>query len=982
MPFKRVGLSAKLVLSLVLLCLVALGSMGVLTYLDARDRLVAKGRLLLDGTVAARVSELNDWSDRVAADLAFHAKSPLIEDALADFERGLRSAGGQDGAMSFAFQRADARYREYFEDIAKHGGYADIYLLNAAGQVLISVEHADQAGQIVPSSSAALRRVFDLSLERPDHSVGMSDFVPHGDMLAAFAATDITDTSGAIVGVLAVEIGIDQIYAFLNRTGQAGSTSQSYLLGEDGRPRGGQSDRTEARTVGPDDSRLGALTGSRGNFLAENGDTVVAFAPVEILGRSWGVISEQSHSDLVAVANDLARSTTLRGAVATVVAGLMAFLAARVVIRWIAGLSQTLTRMREGELEVEVPYTSRGDELGSMAHVIEDLRNALKVSRDAETETRRKGAALATTSAALMMTDVDFNIIYTNRSVISLLGNRADDFKIIDPEFDAEDLVGKNMDRFHRVPERVRALLARPENLPFFTDIHVGEASLQLRVDAIQDQDGEVIGMVLEWVDVTDMRRDQATLDAIDKSMAKAELSLDGHKVRSNDIFDGLCGMGGDGDMVSLEDMASGDDAPAILADVAQGQVRSGTFRLPGAAAEVFVEGGVYPIRDARGEPAAAVLIATDVTDSLRARQRAEEERQKMVEDQQHVVDVLRVGLNAIASGDLSIRLTARLAGEHDQLREDFNNSTEHLCTAMASVTRETEAMKQETAEIVSASDDLAKRTEKQAMTLQETACSLDELTQNVSSTAEGTVRANQLVSEARMRAEASASVVDSAEHAMSEIAASSQEVVKVISVIDDIAFQTNLLALNAGVEAARAGEAGRGFAVVATEVRALAQRCADAAAEIGSLISRSGEHVSQGVDLVGQTGAALKEIVVSVSEVADFIGEIARAGDEQSRALTQINGAVNQIDHTTQQNAAMFEQTSSAAHALAQRTLSLGHAITQFHIDASPRPIAQPHRDTLGTSLTKPPVEVALRAAAGGAPTPESADTMQWNEF
>ena len=141
------------------------------------------------------------------------------------------------------------------------------------------------------------------------------------------------------------------------------------------------------------------------------------------------------------------------------------------------------------------------------------------------------------------------------------------------------------------------------------------------------------------------------------------------------------------------------------------------------------------------------------------------------------------------------------------------------------------------------------------------------------------------------------------------------------ISVIDDIAFQTNLLALNAGVEAARAGEAGRGFAVVATEVRALAQRCSDAAAEIATLISASDQHVARGVSLVGQAGEALKSIVRSITEISDHVTDIASAGKAQSEGLAQVNSATTQIDQATQSNAAMFEETNAARQALAQRS-------------------------------------------------------------
>ncbi|WP_136635687.1 methyl-accepting chemotaxis protein [Pseudooceanicola onchidii] len=607
------------------------------------------------------------------------------------------------------------------------------------------------------------------------------------------------------------------------------------------------------------------------------------------------------------------------------------------------------------------------DELSRLTLIADQLGSSLDRARQTNAENLRKSVAIDTSSAALMMTDADFNIQYTNRSVVQLLANRQKDFATVDPGFDAEKLIGRNMDEFHKVPAKIRKMMSNPKNLPFITDIYVGQAAVQLRVDAIPGDDGAVAGMVLEWIDVTDRRRDQATLDAIENSKAKAEFTLDGAVVRANGNFQACVAdhqVDSTDFMARLQAVDSDMTGTDIARTISAGEAVSGRFRAIGPDGATVLDGGFYPIRDLKGKTGSILFIADDVTEEHTAMEQAEAARKQLEDNQKLVVDSLRIGLKAIASGDLTTRLSTPFAGEDDQLRVDFNNSTDHLTRAMSSVARETGAMQQETAEIVKASDDLAKRTEKQAMTLQETASSLDELTQTVASTATGTSRANQLVVEAQRSAESSGAVVDSAEHAMSEIAASSQEVVKVISVIDDIAFQTNLLALNAGVEAARAGEAGRGFAVVATEVRALAQRCADAAAEIGSLISRSGQHVSQGVELVGQTGAALKGIVQSIGEISDYIGEIARAGDEQSTSLSQINGAINQIDHATQQNAAMFEQTSSAAHALASRTQSLVSAIGQFSIGD----------DIVGARRTSKAalpgtVEVPMRAVANGGP-------------
>ena len=187
------------------------------------------------------------------------------------------------------------------------------------------------------------------------------------------------------------------------------------------------------------------------------------------------------------------------------------------------------------------------------------------------------------------------------------------------------------------------------------------------------------------------------------------------------------------------------------------------------------------------------------------------------------------------------------------------------------------------------------------------------------------------MVAQARLGAEGSGKVVQQAVTAMGEIAQSSDQISRIIGVIDDIAFQTNLLALNAGVEAARAGEAGRGFAVVASEVRALAQRSSEAAREIDALISTSSEHVRNGVNLVGQTGLALNGILVSVNEIAERVSEIALSAREQATGLSEINAAMLQLDQVTQQNTAMFEETTAAAQSLARGVQALTSITARF---------------------------------------------------
>ncbi len=301
--------------------------------------------------------------------------------------------------------------------------------------------------------------------------------------------------------------------------------------------------------------------------------------------------------------------------------------------------------------------------------------------------------------------------------------------------------------------------------------------------------------------------------------------------------------------------------------------------------------------------------------------------------EQQVVVDGVTAALAKLAGRDLTVRFMQTVGAGYRGLKSDFNSAMETLQHTLQSIASLTAKVRGVAGEITVASDDLSRRTEQQAASLEEAAAALDSITATVRKTADRADEARKLVTEARSGADRSGTVVREAVEAMGGIEASSRQIGTIIGVIDEIAFQTNLLALNAGVEAARAGEAGRGFAVVATEVRALAQRSADAAREIKTLISTSGHQVAAGVKLVGETGKSLGLIVDQVNRLDRLVAEIAGSAGEQSMSLREVNGVVNQMDQVTQQNAAMVEQATAASRGLAREAADLAGLVDQFMI-------------------------------------------------
>ncbi|THD43477.1 MAG: chemotaxis protein [Bradyrhizobium sp.] len=368
--------------------------------------------------------------------------------------------------------------------------------------------------------------------------------------------------------------------------------------------------------------------------------------------------------------------------------------------------------------------------------------------------------------------------------------------------------------------------------------------------------------------------------------------------------------------------------------------------------ARVYLAIDAILLRDASGAVIGVQETLQDMTAIKQAETTIAEERTHAAERLETVRKTLGASLAQLASGNLAARVATPLPEDADQLRRDFNSAADALQSAMSAVVKAAYGIRSGADEISAAVDELSNRSQAQATLLEQTATAVDEIAGTVKKTANAVDVAHKVVSGAKADAERSGAIVGEAIEAVRRIEKSSQEIAKIIGVIDEIAFQTSLLALNAGVEAARAGDAGRGFAVVASEVRALAQRSAEAAKEIKGLISSSASQVNLGVDLVGQTGDALERIVAQISQIDAVVSKVATSSQEQASGLKMVDAAVAHMDEATRRNGEMALNTAEAARALAEETEELGRLTSRFRFDSdrggagdAPRPRAAQRR-------------------------------------
>lgn len=585
-------------------------------------------------------------------------------------------------------------------------------------------------------------------------------------------------------------------------------------------------------------------------------------------------------------------------------------------------ISETFARVAKGghTVWIEASYVPITDKNNNVIKVVKFAVDVTKrIEEMAEAQSHLKALDHST---ATIEFELDGTIVTANDNFLATVGYTLDEIR------------GKHHSMFLD-----KAYCKTDEYGRFWSDLGNGETKadefrcfgkggreiwLQATYNPVLNALGQPQKIVKFAYDVTAQKKQsldqESQIAALGRSQAVIEFEPDGIIRTANQNFLDALGYdlseisGKHHSMFVLSEDADSDAYQAFWNALRAGEFQQAEYlRIAKGGREVWIQATYNPIQDSDGRVYKVVKFATDITATKRA------------------VAGFQDAMSKLAANDLSARMNDEVPKEFETLKQAFNSTVVALGTVIINISESAETTLSEVAQIASAANDMSQRTEKQAAALEESAAALEEMAVSVSSAATAAVEAEEISDSAQDRTVAGLATVRQAVGTMREIAASSERISKITALIDDIAFQTNLLALNAGVEAARAGDSGRGFAVVASEVRQLAQRSAESAMEISALIIETTQLVQSGVKLVDESGASLEEIAGYAEKIRSHVGSLASSAKEQSNGLTEINSAISQLDQATQQNVAMFEETTAATQALESEANTLTEHTKQF---------------------------------------------------
>jgi methyl-accepting chemotaxis protein-1 (serine sensor receptor) len=656
-------------------------------------------------------------------------------------------------------------------------------------------------------------------------------------------------------------------------------------------------------------------------------------------------------------------------ALALVGGALAAWLIARSIVGPVRQAVQVAQAVAEGRLDSEID-TRGSDEVGQLMQALSSMQQGLleREQRDRRTldDATRLKESLTVAEVSVMVADTDFNIVYANKSLNTMMGEAEADLKKVLPNFNVKSMLGSNIDVFHKNPAHQRGLLGNMRDT-HKTTLTIGARKFQLIVNPITGEGGTRLGYVVEWQDQTAAlaAREVELKIAAENTRIKNALDKCTTNVMIADASNQIIYM--NETVLAMMQRNEGDlrkSLPNFNASKLMGELidvfhknpahqrgmlasMSSTFKTQIKVGDLYFGLIANPIVDAQGKRVGTVVewadrtaevgVETEVAEIVKAASQgdfgqrlatagktgffanlATNMNQLLDTSEQGLTDVADV-LGAFAEGDLSQRIERDYAGLFGKVKDSANSTADNLARVMGEVRAAADALTGAANQVSATAQSLSQSASEQASSVEETTASIDQMSASITQNSDNAKITDGMATKASKEAGDGGQAVTQTVTAMKQIA-------QKISIVDDIAYQTNLLALNAAIEAARAGEHGKGFAVVAAEVRKLAERSQEAAKEIGDLASNS-------VDTAERAGKLLGEIVPSIQKTSELVQEIAAASQEQSQSVTQIGGAMGQLSKATQQNASASEELAATSEELSGQAEQLQQSVAFFKL-------------------------------------------------
>ncbi|WP_028021984.1 methyl-accepting chemotaxis protein [Enterovibrio calviensis] len=845
-------------------------------------------------------------------------------------------------------------------------GYSDVFIIQAdTGHVVFTANKNSDLGTNLntgPLKNSPLATLYKDVLK--NNKLTIQDYERYeaqDNAPIALIGSPITDLSGNVLAIAALQLSMDEInQIMLQRTGM-GESGETYLVGPDFLMRSDSYLYNDTHSViasfaSPADGMVKtsatekALNNETGYDVArdyKNTLVLTAYSPIQFGENNWALVAEIDEEEAFGQVIALKWMIGIALLIGAALVSLVALLVTRSVTTPVITLTRNLeTVALSGDFSARVAVKSK-DELGQSASAFNTLMESMQA---AICDIRKVMEGLAEGDFSHRIeSDLKGDLLSIKQATNTSLENvEASERMKAELERDAKIQAEENA--------RVRQALDNVSTNTMIADrnfdiIYLNRAAKNLLSEAKDD-----FSQVIPHFSPEETLG--KNIDFFHKNPAYQRNIL-------NDLKD-----------THSVEMAVGSRIMAIAANsiLDENGERIGTvIEWTDRTAEVAIEREIDGMVDAAAQGDFSMQLSLEEKSGFMLK--LAQGLNSLTTNTDTALEDMQRMLGAMAKGDLTQRIEKNYSGRFGQLKADANTSIDKLTQVIGDIRRASETITNSSNEIASGNRDLSQRTEDQATSLQETAVSMENITDTVKESAENAVVANKLSENARIKAREGGNVVMRTITAMDQISGASNKISDIIGVIDEIAFQTNLLALNAAVEAARAGEQGRGFAVVAGEVRSLAQRSAEAAKEIKELIRDTNKKVEDGAELVSESGETLQEIVSMVEEVSTKMSDISVAAQGQSTGIEQVNIAVVRMDTMTQQNAALVEQATTAGESMLSQAQDMSSIVEFFTITGKKEEIKTP-------TFKKTIKRAAPKKSARVTKEDDDDDEIEWGEF